>query len=69
MRADFRRNAFDASCRVKTGAGAFMCAATIADVAAFAFLLVVIEKLANFFAGFFIEAYENVPLHIKGVWV
>ena len=42
MRADLGRNAFDAACGVKTGTGAFVGTTAVADVAAFAFLLIVI---------------------------
>ena len=67
MRADFGRNAFDAAGGVKAGAGAFMGATAVADVAAFAFFLVAVQKFADFFARFFVESCENVPLQIWGV--
>ena len=69
MRADFGRNAFNASRGVERSAGAFVSATAVANLAAFAFLFVVVQKIADFFAGFFVEAGEDIPLHIIGVWV
>ena len=62
MRADFRRYTLDGTRAVERSAGAFVRAAAVAYVAAFAFLFVVVQELSNLFAGFFVESRENVAL-------
>ena len=62
MRADFRRYAFDRTGAVKRSAGAFVCAAAVAYVATFAFFFVVVQKLLNLFAGFFVESGKDITL-------
>ena len=69
MRADFGRYAFDAASGVKTGACAFVGATAVADVAAFAFLLVALQESVNFFTCDIVESCKDVPLHVWCVFL
>jgi hypothetical protein len=68
VRADFGGYAFDCSRGVKASASTFVGTTTVADVATFAFLFVVVEEISDFFACGFVESRENIPLHITGIW-
>ena len=68
MRADFCRNAVDVSGGVERGAGAFVHAATVPDVAAFAFLLVAFQEGVQFGAGDLVESGKDVALLVGRVF-
>ena len=64
MRADFGRNALEASGRIERRAGAFVHAAAVPNVAAFAFLLVAFHKGAYLVAGGLVKAGKHIPLQV-----
>ena len=67
MRADFCRYAFEAPGGVERRARAFVHAAAVTDVAAFAFLLVAFEECAKFIARLLVKAGKNVPLQVGSI--
>jgi len=67
VRADLGRYAFEPPGGVERRAGAFVHAAAVPDVAAFAFGLVAGEKLAHLVTGDFVKAGKNVPLQVRRV--
>ena len=64
MRADFGRNALEAAGRIERRAGAFVHAAAVPNVAAFAFLLVAFHKGVYLVAGGLVKAGKHVPLQV-----
>ena len=68
MRADFWRNAVDAPGGVERGARAFVHAAAVPDVAAFAFLLVAFQESVQFGTGGLVEPCKDVALFVGCVF-